>query len=158
VWCVWCVCVVCGVWCGCGVCVCVCGVVYVCVVWCMCVCIHYMCDKLYIILDLRFKRTYSLVRKYENFRGICRQYLQSRKALYPNMDVADSIQTSVPLCQWKSYCKACQLLWLKIVFLTLRGHCTASWKVAGSIPDDVTGIFQWLNFPAALYLWSWLSV
>jgi len=133
VWCVvwvWCVCMC--VWCG----VCVCGVVYV------CVCIHYMCDKLYIILDLRFKRTYSLVRKYENFRGICRQYLQSRKALYPNMDVADSIQTSVPLCQWKSYCKACQLLWLKIVFLTLRGHCTASWKVAGSIPDDVTGIFQ----------------
>jgi hypothetical protein len=24
-------------------------------------------------------------------------------------------------------------------------HCTTSWKVAGSIPDDVTGIFHWHN-------------
>ena len=24
-------------------------------------------------------------------------------------------------------------------------HCTTTWKVAGSNPDGVTGIFQWLN-------------
>ena len=89
------------------VCVCVrvfvfvCARVFVCVCACVCVCVcaHYVCDKLCIILDLRFSRMYSSAGKYQNVRGICRQYVQGRKALNPNMDVADSSQASVPLCQ-----------------------------------------------------------
>ena len=81
-------------------CVCLCVCVHcVCLFVCVCVCIMCVCDKLYIILDLGFSRMYSLVGKYQNFRRICRQYLQGRKAFYPTMDVADSIRASVPLRQ-----------------------------------------------------------
>ena len=34
-------------------------------------------------------------------------------------------------------------------------HCATSRKVAGSIPDGVTGIFDMI-LPAALYPWGWI--
>ena len=37
-------------------------------------------------------------------------------------------------------------------------HCAKSRKVAGSIPNGVIGIFHWLNPPAALWPWGWLSL
>jgi len=51
------------------------------------------------------------------------------------------------LCSGGSRCRSC-----------LR-HCATSWKVAGSIPDGVTGFFfHWHNFPTALWPRGQLSL
>jgi len=70
---------------------------------------------------------------------------------------------SLPLqLWWPSAPKRCAstIFSLKIVFRVIENiqrrkwgmwwcswlrHCATSWKVTGSIPDDVTGIFQWHN-------------
>jgi hypothetical protein len=37
-------------------------------------------------------------------------------------------------------------------------HYATGWKVAGSIPDEVIGFFNWPNLPAALRSWVRLSL
>jgi hypothetical protein len=57
-----------------------------------------------------------------------------------------------------SYCNVgnCNIMVGTKIYYNIRGtrwcswlrHCTTSWKVAGSVPDDVTEIFHWINPPS----------
>jgi hypothetical protein len=52
-------------------------------------------------------------------------------------------KNNIELRQWRQasglpyFASLPLLLWLR--------HCATSWKVAGSIPDGIIGIFQWHN-------------